>query len=76
MAAGAAPTIDECGGLRGYAALGLAASRLDVAMLSLLLRAGADPEARDEDERTARERIPARDGSNATAWVAARGLLG
>jgi len=62
---GATKTIDEWGGLRGYTALGLAASRLDLAMMKLLLDAGADRSAPDEDGHTARERLPPRDPNNA-----------
>ncbi|HEY0094092.1 MAG TPA: ankyrin repeat domain-containing protein, partial [Archangium sp.] len=51
---GATRTIDEGGGPSGMSALGRAAHRLDVPMIELLLQAGADPEARDLDRRTAR----------------------
>jgi len=72
---GATRTIDEAGGLRLMTALGLAASRLDLAMLELLLRAGADPEALDLDRRTAREHLPLREAGNQEVWDAAAALL-
>jgi ankyrin repeat protein len=72
---GAARTINEAGGLRLMTALGLAASRLNLPMLELLLRAGADPETLDLDRRTARAHLPPRDAGNAEAWDAAAGLL-
>ena len=56
-------------------ALGLAASRLDVPMLELLLQAGAEPEALDADSRTARECLPPREPHNQEAWDAAAALL-
>ncbi len=56
-------------------ALGRAASRLDVPMLELLLRAGADPEALDLDRQRARERLPSRDSENQEAWDAVAALL-
>ena len=75
LSAGAARTINEWGGLTGYTALGLAASRLDIPMMRLLLDAGADPEAPDEDDRPARDRLPPRDESDSQAWDAAFELL-
>jgi len=62
---GAARTINEAGGLSCMTALGLAASRLDVPMLDLLLRAGAEPEAL----------LPPRDSENQETWDAAAALL-
>ncbi|MFE8603931.1 ankyrin repeat domain-containing protein [Archangium violaceum] len=72
---GAARTIDESGGLSGMSALGRAASRLDVPMIELLLRAGADPEASDLDRKKARERLPPRDAENQETWDTAAALL-
>ncbi|HYO57052.1 ankyrin repeat domain-containing protein [Archangium sp.] len=72
---GATHTLDEFGGLSGMSALGRAASRLDVPMLELLLRAGADPEASDLDRQRARERLPPRDSENKETWDAAAALL-
>lgn len=56
-------------------ALGLAASRLDIPMLTLLLQAGADPEVLDADSRTARKCLPPREPHNQEAWDAAAALL-
>src|SRR3954467_11591731 len=54
-------------------ALGIAAMRLDVAMIALVLQAGADPVALDADCLTARDRLPSRNPRmrRAHAW---RGL--
>jgi ankyrin repeat protein len=75
LGAGAARTINEWGGQAGYTALGLAASRLDIPMMRLLLDAGADPEAPDEDDRPARDRLPPRGASDSQIWDAAFELL-
>ncbi|HYO74282.1 MAG TPA: ankyrin repeat domain-containing protein [Archangium sp.] len=72
---GSTRTIDEFGGPSGMSALGRAASRLDVPMIELLLRAGADPEASDLDRQTARERLPPRGSENQERWDAAAALL-
>lgn len=71
---GATRTIDEAGGLKFMTALGLAASRLDLPMLELLLKAGADPEV-ERDWRTARQCLPPREPHNAQDWDAAAALL-
>lgn len=75
LRSGATRTIDEAGGPSGMSALGRAANRLDVPMIELLLRAGADPEASDLDRQRARERLPPRDAENQEAWAAAAALL-
>lgn len=72
---GATKTVDGAGGLSGMSALGRAASRLDLAMIELLLKAGADPEALDADMRAARERLPPRGPENLQAWDVAAALL-
>jgi ankyrin repeat protein len=72
---GAAETINEVGAPRGRTALGLAAERLDVPMIELLINAGADPAALDEDDFIARERLPQRNHSNQDTWDVALGLL-
>lgn len=72
---GAHKSIDDAGGLGGMTALGRAASLLDVPMIQLLLRAGANPDAIDDDYRTARERMPPRDPDNAWTWDATEQLL-
>jgi len=68
LRAGADRAISDAGGPSGMSALGRAAFELDVAMVKRLLRFGARSEALDADGRTARERMPARDASNAEAW--------
>jgi ankyrin repeat protein len=56
---GAGRTVDDAGAPTGASALGIAAKRLDVPMIRLLLQAGADPAARDADGMTACDRLPA-----------------
>ncbi|MET0403856.1 MAG: ankyrin repeat domain-containing protein [Cystobacter sp.] len=73
--AGATRTSNEWGGQAGYTALGIAASRLDLPMRRLLLDAGAQPEAPDEDDRPARDRLPSRDTSDTWVWDTALELL-
>ncbi|HEY2511783.1 MAG TPA: ankyrin repeat domain-containing protein [Polyangiaceae bacterium] len=73
---GAVRTIDEVGGPVGASALGIAARRLDLPLLELLLRGGADPAARDADQLTARERLPARTRENQERLGRAEELLG
>lgn len=72
---GATQTIDESGGLSGMTALGRAASQLDISMLELLLKAGADPLALDADRQTAREHLPPREPHNQETWDTAAALL-
>jgi ankyrin repeat protein len=72
---GATRTVDEAGGLNTLTALGLAASRLDLPMIELLLQAGANPEVLDADSRTARERLPPRESHNQQSWDTASALL-
>ncbi len=72
---GADKTIDAFGGPCGNTPLTRAASRLDLKMIELLITAGADPEALDEDCGTARVRLPARAGSNLKTWDKAMDLL-
>jgi uncharacterized protein len=74
--AGAARTINDWGGLSGLTALGHAALRLDLPMIKLLLAAGADPSAPDEDDRPAHFRLPPRAASDSQTWDAAFELLG
>jgi ankyrin repeat protein len=72
---GARATINEAGGPTGASAIGIAAMRLDVAMIELLLRSGADPEALDADQLTARDRIPPLTPENTKARAEAELLL-
>ena len=76
LGAGVAQTINDWGGLSGYTALGHAAERLDLPMIKLLLDAGADPRAPDEDGRPAHYRLPPRAESDSRTWDAAFELLG
>jgi ankyrin repeat protein len=72
---GATQTLNDAGGVSGMTALGRAASRLNIPMLELLLRAGADPEVLDADRQTAREHLPPREPANQEAWDSAAALL-
>lgn len=72
---GATKTLDRGGGPSGMNALGRAAMGLDLPMLELLLRMGADPEAHDLDGRKAFERLPPRTEDRAADWNAAMALL-
>ena len=72
---GAAQTIDGFGGPAGMTALGQAAHRLDLKMVEILLRAGADPEALDTDRFTAVRRMPPADESNNDIRLAIEALL-
>ncbi|HLM47334.1 MAG TPA: ankyrin repeat domain-containing protein, partial [Myxococcaceae bacterium] len=76
LGAGATQTINDWGGLTGCTALGIAISRLDIPMMRLLLDAGADPEAPDDDRQPTRDRLPPRDDSDPQKWDAAFELLG
>ncbi|MFT3764570.1 MAG: ankyrin repeat domain-containing protein [Minicystis sp.] len=75
LAAGAAKTIDDWGGLSGRTALALAAERLDVPMMKMLLDAGADPRAQGEYGLTADQRLPPREQSDPEVWAAAFEML-
>ncbi len=76
LGAGATQTINDWGGLTGCTALGIAISRLDIPMMRLLLDAGADPEAPDDNRQPTRDRLPPRDDSDPQKWDAAFELLG
>jgi uncharacterized protein len=76
LRSGATQTINDWGGLTGCTALGIAISRLDLPMMRLLLDAGADPDATDDDRRPTRDRLPPRDESDSQTWDAAFELLG
>jgi len=75
LSAGATRTINDWGGLTGCTALGIAISRLDIPMMRLLLDAGADPEAPDDNRQPTRDRLPPRDESDSQKWDAAFELL-
>jgi uncharacterized protein len=65
---GAGKTINDFAPPCGDTPLTLAARALNLPMIELLLEAGADPEARDEDGYTARDRLPPRDRSDPDVW--------
>ena len=72
---GAAKTIDKYGAFSRGTPLGLAAQNLNIPMMELLLNAGADPEALDDDDAPARESLPAREQSDPEVWDTALELL-
>jgi ankyrin repeat protein len=72
---GAGKTINAFGPPCGYTPLDFAARKLSLPLIELLLEAGADPEAPDEDGYTARDRLPPRDKSDPEVWDAALELL-
>src|SRR5882724_4117717 len=72
---GARTTINEPGGATGASALGIAAMRLDVPTIALLLQSGADPAALDADRLSARDRLPPRTAENANVRDEAERLL-
>jgi ankyrin repeat protein len=65
LARGAARDLDAGGGVSGMTALGIAAHRLDVAMVQLLLEAGARPDALDADGWVASRRADRPDDPDA-----------
>jgi hypothetical protein len=72
---GAKTAIDEAGGDVGMSALGRAAYELDVPMVKLLLRAGANPRARDIDGRSPLERMRFREKHGGPGWNEIEELL-
>jgi uncharacterized protein len=72
---GADKTINKFGGFTRSTALGLAAGNLSIPMIELLLNAGADPEAPDDDGEPARESLPPREFSDPEVWDTALELL-
>jgi uncharacterized protein len=72
---GAGRTINKAGGSCGCTPLQFAADKLDLPIMRLLLKAGADPDAPDIDGRKARQHLPARNPSNQRAWDEAYELL-
>jgi len=72
---GADKTIDHAGGPSGMTALGRAASRLNLPMIELLIDAGAEPKALDNNLQTAQQQLPPRE-TNSEVWDAAIALLG
>ena len=72
---GADKTIDAYGGPVGDTPLGMAARKLSLPMIQLLLDAGADPEAGDEDGEPARWYLPPRAESDSERWDVALAVL-
>ncbi len=65
---GAGKTINEWGGCWGLTPLGMAARKFDIAMIELLIRKGADPQALDEYDETARDKLPPRQEQDPQTW--------
>ena len=72
---GATETIDEWSAASGLTPLGSAAQQLDLAMIELLRKNGALVSARDEDYKTAKQRLPVWDEDNWADWEKAAQLL-
>jgi ankyrin repeat protein len=72
---GANATIDSVGEPGGMTALGLAAGRPNVAIMKMLLDAGADPHVFDADHRYAIERLPPKETVDPSTWEEAHALL-
>ena len=75
LSKGANRTIDASDAFEGATALGMAVYRLDIAMVKLLLEAGADPHVLDLDFETARERLPPRTVDNEQDWLTVSKML-
>ena len=72
---GANKTINKAGGISGRSALGHAVAHLNAPMVTLLLDAGADPQALDIDYQNARRHLPQRNAENAQLWDEVAALL-
>lgn len=72
---GATGSINDSGGPNGRNALGIATSTLNIPMIELLLRFGADSDSLDSDNQSARHHLPARDSVNAHLWDTAFRML-
>jgi ankyrin repeat protein len=72
---GARSTIDDSAAPSGASALGIAAKQLDLPMIQLLLKEGADPTARDIDGLAPRDRLPQVTSENQSVFSEAARLL-
>jgi ankyrin repeat protein len=75
LLSGPGRTLERSRGLDGLSPLGLAASRLSVDIVRLLLAAGANPNTLDADHRRALERLPKRTAENSATWDQISALL-
>jgi ankyrin repeat protein len=73
---GAERTIDEAGGVSGRNALGMAVAQLNVEMVELLIKAGANVNALDVDRLPPRYHLPSRTRENERSWDKIAELLG
>lgn len=73
---GAGKTVNDFGGDFAWTALGIAAEKLNIPIIELLLQAGADPEATDDFDRTARDHLPPREKHDPETWDRVVELLG
>ncbi|MFY2559780.1 ankyrin repeat domain-containing protein [Corallococcus terminator] len=73
---GAGRTMNEWGGLRGLTPLGMGARKFNLPIIELLMAAGADPQALDEYDETARDKLPPREKHDPRTWDRIIGLLG
>jgi uncharacterized protein len=65
---GAAETMNEWSSTTALTPLGSAARNLNLSMVALLRSNGAHLSARDDDDKTARQRLPVRNEENADVW--------
>jgi uncharacterized protein len=72
---GATETINEWSATSGLTPLGSAAQSLNVSVAELLRTNGALLTAKDEDYKTARQRLPVRDEENSDIWEKLAQLL-
>jgi ankyrin repeat protein len=72
---GAEKGINRPGGVSGMTPLAVAASNLNIALIRLLMEAGADPEVHDADSQTARDYLPPRDQADPDVWDSALEML-
>jgi ankyrin repeat protein len=76
LRSGAKKTINEWGPYGGLSALALAASQFNIPMIELLLDAGADPAALEDDHKTPRDHLPPREEHDPQAWDRVMEMLG
>jgi uncharacterized protein len=72
---GAKRTVNDYSPILSFGALFIAIGRLDVAMVNLLLDAGADPQCVTPDGGTPMSAMPIRNESNAKQWDVVAALL-
>ncbi len=72
---GANKTVNHFGGSCGISALTFSVKNLNIPMTEILLKAGADPDALDADDQSARAYLPERNQQNLQQWTTTAELL-